>query len=183
MALKEKALKRLCGRLNKAGIPYLLTGAWMLSARGFEDAWHGFDVAVPGSCAEKADEVLTKLGMRTPVRETERSCEIHYHFDGADITLHGGYELPGDIRFEPPFAMDTTVVLGEEVPLMTLEDAFALRQEHVAAARSDAVTEAVEALTALGYSSSESLRVVRGIEGAGQMEVEQLLKLALAQMI
>ena len=126
MALKEKALKRLCGRLNKAGIPYLLTGAWMLSARGFEDAWHGFDVAVPGSCAEKADEVLTKLGMRTPVRETERSCEIHYHFDGADITLHGGYELPGDIRFEPPFAMDTTVVLGEEVPLMTLEDAFAL---------------------------------------------------------
>ena len=46
---------------------------------------------------------------------------------------------------------------------LDLGDAFALRQEHAAASRtSDAVNEAVEALTALGYPASDSLRVVRG---------------------
>ena len=31
MALKEKALKRLCEKLTRAGIPFCLGGAWMLT--------------------------------------------------------------------------------------------------------------------------------------------------------
>lgn len=44
------------------------------------------------------------------------------------------------------------------------------------------VTETVEALTALGYSASEALKAVQNVEGAQDMEVEDLLKAALKQM-
>lgn len=42
--------------------------------------------------------------------------------------------------------------------------------------------EAVEALTALGYSSSDALRAVKSVEGGESMDVEKLLKLALKNM-
>ena len=42
--------------------------------------------------------------------------------------------------------------------------------------------EAVEALTALGYSSSEALKAVRQVEAADGMDVEELLKAALKYM-
>lgn len=44
------------------------------------------------------------------------------------------------------------------------------------------ISEAVEALTSLGYSASESLKAVQNVEGAQNMEVEVLLKAALKQM-
>lgn len=42
--------------------------------------------------------------------------------------------------------------------------------------------EAVEALTALGYSSSEALKAVRQVEAADGMDVEEVLKAALKYM-
>lgn len=42
--------------------------------------------------------------------------------------------------------------------------------------------EAVEALTALGYSSSEALKAVRQVEAADGMNVEEILKAALKYM-
>lgn len=42
-----------------------------------------------------------------------------------------------------------------------------------------ALNEAVEALIALGYSSSDALRAVKSVEGGDAMDVEELLKLAL----
>ena len=42
--------------------------------------------------------------------------------------------------------------------------------------------EAVEALTALGYSSSEALKAVRQVEAAYGMDVEEILKAALKYM-
>ncbi len=42
--------------------------------------------------------------------------------------------------------------------------------------------EAVQALTALGYSSAEALRAVSQVEEAGQMDTETLLKAALKHM-
>ena len=35
---------------------------------------------------------------------------------------------------------------------------------------------------ALGYSSSDALKAVRGVEGADSMDVEEILKAALKQM-
>ena len=45
-----------------------------------------------------------------------------------------------------------------------------------------AQNEAVEALTALGYSATDALHAVRQIEHAEEMDVEAILKLALKNM-
>ena len=70
---------------------------------------------------------------------------------------------------------------------LSLEEAFEARLENqqtkaAAGAASDfseARNEAVEALTALGYSASESLKAVRKVEAADGMSVEDILKAAL----
>lgn len=70
---------------------------------------------------------------------------------------------------------------------LSLEEAFEARLENhqtkaaagAASNLSEARNEAVEALTALGYSASESLKAVRKVEAADGMSVEDILKAAL----
>lgn len=71
---------------------------------------------------------------------------------------------------------------------LSLEDAFEKRLDNNSitggstGALGGARSEAVQALTALGYSNSDALRAVKKIEGAETMETEQLLKAALKNM-
>lgn len=68
---------------------------------------------------------------------------------------------------------------------ISLEDTIATRQENVTArvsGTSPDITEAVEALVSLGYSSSDALKAVRQIEGSDQMGVEAILKEALKKL-
>lgn len=69
---------------------------------------------------------------------------------------------------------------------LSLEDAIEQRFEHAATeVESDAKsirTEAVQALVALGYSSSEALKAVNGVELPEDADVEYLLKAALKNM-
>lgn len=68
---------------------------------------------------------------------------------------------------------------------VSLEDAFEQKMAHVQEAQADisgVKAEAVMALTALGYSSSEAFKALNGIEITENMEVEALLKLALKNM-
>ena len=71
---------------------------------------------------------------------------------------------------------------------MNLQEAFDLKTEHIQAASGDTAglsdirKEAVEALTALGYSGADALRAVKKVELTGDMDVETLLKLALKNM-
>ena len=46
----------------------------------------------------------------------------------------------------------------------------------------DAKKEAVQALTALGYSGSEALRAVKQVDVTSHMNVEEILNLALKKM-
>ena len=70
---------------------------------------------------------------------------------------------------------------------LSFEEAFEARLENqqtkaaagAASDLSEARNEAVEALTALGYSASESLKAVRKVEAADGMSVEDILKAAL----
>lgn len=48
--------------------------------------------------------------------------------------------------------------------------------------KNDNEDEAVQALVALGYSSADALKAVRKVEGAQDMDVEEILKAALKQM-
>lgn len=70
---------------------------------------------------------------------------------------------------------------------MSLEDAFekklAYEQENAGAVLADESSEAVMALTALGYASSDALRAVKSVEGRETMDVEQLLKAALKNLL
>lgn len=71
---------------------------------------------------------------------------------------------------------------------MDLQEAFELKTEHVREAQgngselSDARKEAVEALTALGYSGADALRAVKTVDMTPEMDVETLLKAALKNL-
>lgn len=69
---------------------------------------------------------------------------------------------------------------------LSLEDAFEAKTAHVAegqgAGASSVKNEAVQALTALGYSSSEALKALNSIALTPELTVEEVLKLALKQM-
>lgn len=72
---------------------------------------------------------------------------------------------------------------------LDLQEAFETKSLHVQEAVSsdtgdlmDAKKEAVQALTALGYSGSEALRAVKQIDMTPDMNVEEILKLALKKM-
>lgn len=72
---------------------------------------------------------------------------------------------------------------------LSLEDAFALKSKHEAGKEQSAAAmkhtvknEAVQALTALGYSSADAMRAVNGVELTGEASVEDVLKAALKQM-
>ena len=69
---------------------------------------------------------------------------------------------------------------------LSLEDAFEqkfekpgeLAEKHAQGTKN----EAVQALVALGYSSSEALRALNGIEITEETDVEEILKMALKNM-
>ena len=70
---------------------------------------------------------------------------------------------------------------------LSLEEAFEKKLAHTEAVSrksgvSDAKAEAVQALTALGYSGSDALKAVRRSGTADDADVEEILKLALKQM-
>lgn len=71
---------------------------------------------------------------------------------------------------------------------MDLQEAFDLKSQYVQEAQgdmadlSDARKEAVEALTALGYSGADALRAVKKVEMTPGMDVETLLKAALKNL-
>lgn len=69
---------------------------------------------------------------------------------------------------------------------LSLEDAFEKKLENTrtaAAPQGETLADAVSALTALGYQSTEALRAVKSVDGAENMEVEALLKAALKYLI
>lgn len=68
---------------------------------------------------------------------------------------------------------------------MSLEDAFEKKSEHVQTLKfpeGQVRNGAVMALTALGYSSAESLKAVSAVEITEEMDVEAVLKAALKHM-
>ena len=72
---------------------------------------------------------------------------------------------------------------------LDLQEAFDTKTMHVQEASQaetgdlvDAKKEAVQALTALGYSGSEALRAVKQVDVSPDMNVEEILKLALKKM-
>ena len=77
-------------------------------------------------------------------------------------------------------------ILLELKDKLSLEDAFEKKLLHEQEAEEtlpDARGEAVEALTALGYSPADALRAVQKVEPGDDMDTEAILKAALKRMI
>lgn len=69
---------------------------------------------------------------------------------------------------------------------ISLEDTFHAVKEEIDGKEETsfgASKEAIEALTALGYGSTEAVRAVKSVEGANEMSVEEILKKALKYLI
>ncbi len=113
MALKEKALKRMAEKLNAAKITWAVGGDWLKNLRGQKADWHQFDVVILESDREKADKVLTKMGMRALHEETP-VFRCDYHFDGADIAMMAG------VAFSAEDIEEHVTVLGADVPVLSL---------------------------------------------------------------
>lgn len=123
MAVKEKALRRLADKLNAAGVTWAIGASWLLTHEGVVDTYHDFDIVVAQPDVEKADKVLSKLGMKTADAD---SADFHcdYHFDGADIDMRSPYVIGGTYHmvFDASSIAGDATVLGATVHLMYLED-------------------------------------------------------------
>lgn len=128
MALKEKALRRLADKLNASGVAWCAWGAWAQSIQGVPRDWHGFELMVDEGDAEKADRILTRLGMRHEEADGEAARRVSYHFDGADVTMTAGCAIRcGEAVYHPLLRAAAPVsVLGASVPVLRLESELPL---------------------------------------------------------
>ena len=88
-----------------------------------------------------------------------------------------------DKKYGNPLITNDGVTIAKDVEL---EDAFEKKLLHEQEAEEtlpDARGEAVEALTALGYSPADALRAVQKVEPGDDMDTEAILKAALKRMI
>ena len=80
------------------------------------------------------------------------------------------------------------MTLPELKDKLKLEDAFEQKLSKVttdsstSASDVNAKNEAIQALVALGYSNTEALKAVRGIEITPDMDTEEILKLSLKKI-
>ncbi len=75
------------------------------------------------------------------------------------------------------------VELKDKISLSAEDGGYQGDEPELSADRSSAAEDAVMALTALGYSSSEAVRAVRLVENASELDAEQLLKQALKKIM
>ena len=122
MALKERALRRLADKLNAAGVCWGVGAGWLLAHHGVLDGYHDLDILVAEADTERADRILSRLGMRAPAEADGFRCG--YHFDGADVDVSAGMVLGGryHARFDGASIAGEAEVLGARVALMHLED-------------------------------------------------------------
>lgn len=146
MAVKEKALRRLADKLNAAGIPWGIGASWLLCQKGILDVYHDFDIFVAPEDAARADKVLSKMGMRSDVDESN-GFHAAYHFDGADIDLNAGCVIDGKwtLRFDADAICEDVTVLGAAVHLMHLEDWLVFYRLVGRDSRADAVAAYLDA--------------------------------------
>ena len=145
MALKEKALRRLAEKLNAAGVTWGMGASWLLCQRGILEGYHNFDVMVMESDIDRADRVLTRLGMGGR-EESGDAYHGTYHFDGADFDVMAGVILhtpEGEWHwvFDESAVAGYAEVQGAQVPLMHLEDWYVFYSLIGKEARADAIAQ------------------------------------------
>lgn len=127
MAFKDKALKRMTEKFAKAGVTWGLGAGWLMDQLGVAEGFHDFDVFTAYEDAEKADKVLSRLGMKSDMEQAEDHFRCSYHFDGADVDLCAGLAVVYEgteyhLRFGSSSVMGMAPIPGGEAPMMYPED-------------------------------------------------------------
>lgn len=141
MALKEKALRRLADKFSAKGVTWAIGGSWLLCQHGILDTFHDFDILVAEKDADKAENVLARLGMAGELPHTGNAYQSAYHFDGADIETFAGMVIDGrwHVQFDAAAIAGQADVQGAPVNLMHLEDWFVLYSLMGKQARAEAI--------------------------------------------
>ena len=179
----------------------------------------GYNIRIPASIVESLEGIgqIVKIYTYTYIREdamllygflTRDDLKVFKLLLGVSgIGPKGALAIlsvmtPDDLRFAVLAEDDKTIakapgigkksaqrLIIELKDKMSLEEAFALKTEHVAEKQTTASSnkqvvknEAIQALVALGYSSAEAMKAVSGVELTEDITVEEVLKAALKQM-
>jgi hypothetical protein len=120
----EATLKRSAAALKEAGVPFMLGGSLAVFAHGGPESSSDLDFVVKPEDAERALEVLLRLGMR---RDEPAEDWLAKAWDGDVLVdlIFAPVGLPVDDRLmESAEPMD---VLSINMPVMRLEDVFATK--------------------------------------------------------
>ena len=149
----------------------------------------GYEVLVPGQLLSILGGVGRRVKLYTYMQIREDAAVL-FGFLTDDLRFAILADDAKRIAKTPGIGAKTAQkIILELKDKLDLEEAFEkkLASDHItpeaaAAAGSQVVQEAVEALVALGYGSTEALKVVRSVGPADGMDVEAVLKEALKRM-
>lgn len=178
----------------------------------------GYNIRIPGSIVDSLEGIGQNVKIYTYTYVREDAMLLYGFLTRDDLNVFklllgvsgigpkGALAIlsvmtPDDLRFAVLAEDDKTIakapgigkksaqrLIIELKDKMSLEDAFALKTEHVAAKQTDGLTkqgvknEAIQALVALGYSSAEAMKAVNAVEITEETTVEEVLKASLKQM-
>ncbi|MBQ8161016.1 MAG: hypothetical protein IJ083_09715 [Clostridia bacterium] len=108
---KEKAIRRMSEKFSEKSVPWWMGGDYLQVHLQKKDAWHTLEVHVRAEDRDKADRILTRLGMRQ-----EDGTHLSFHFDGTDVDLVADLPALSDAEL----TLDTVTVQGAPVPLLNL---------------------------------------------------------------
>ena len=170
----------------------------------------GYEVFMTGTAIEQAVRMEGKVKVHTYFHVREDAMQLYGFWNKDDLQMFrlllgvngiGPKAALGvlagltsdELRFavlsDDVKALSKAPGIGELKDKLKLEDAFEKKLAHEQEAAvlagadfHDGRQEAVEALTALGYSSSEALKAVRRVTDVDPGDVEAILKAALKQL-
>lgn len=128
-ARKLAVLARIAGAFRRAEVTWALGASALLYFRGLVPDFHDLDLMVLSPDAERAQEVLARLGTPLPPKASDpiyRSAVFRqYRVDGVEADLMAGMVIvkdgaAHDCSLRPEDIAGTVTVLGEAVPLHAL---------------------------------------------------------------
>ena len=183
----------------KGEIADMTEGSLILDVNGI-----GYEVLVPGQTISMVEGIGQAVKLHTYLQVREDAVTLFGFLSKDDLQMfrmltgvsgvgpRAGLNIlsslgADDLRFAI-LADDAKKIILELKDRLDLEEAFEKKlssgqaDRETAAAGSQVVQDAVEALTALGYGSTEALKAVRAVNPPEDMGVEEVLKEALKRM-
>ena len=148
----------------------------------------GYRIFTPASVLERYVRVGEEIKLHTYMNVREDAMLLYGFLTADDLRFAVMSDDATAIAKAPGIGNKSAQKLIIELKdKLSLEDAFekklAHEQELPVAGGADETGEAVMALTALGYASTDAMRAVRAVEGHETMDVEALLKAALKNLL